>query len=66
MSQPLVSLRGLRKRYGKRRALDGVDLTIDGQQIFGIVGPDGAGKTRGSSRSRRPRHACWDTTCART
>jgi len=45
MSQPLVALRGLRKRYGKRRALDGVDLQIDGRQIFGVVGPDGAGKT---------------------
>jgi len=45
MSEPLVSLRGLVKRYGRRRALDGIDLAIDGQQIFGIVGPDGAGKT---------------------
>ncbi len=45
MSEPQVTLRGLVKRYGRRRALDGVDLTIDGQQIFGIVGPDGAGKT---------------------
>ena len=45
MSEPLVRLRGLAKRYGRRRALDGVDLTIDGRQIFGIVGPDGAGKT---------------------
>jgi ABC-2 type transport system ATP-binding protein len=45
MSEPLVTLRGLVKRYGRRRALDGVDLTIDGHQIFGIVGPDGAGKT---------------------
>jgi ABC-2 type transport system ATP-binding protein len=45
MSEPLVTLRGLVKRYGRRRALDGVDLTIDERQIFGIVGPDGAGKT---------------------
>ena len=45
MSEPLVILRGLVKRYGRRRALDGIDLTIDGHQIFGIVGPDGAGKT---------------------
>ena len=45
MSEPLVRLRGLAKRYGRRRALDGIDLTIDGHQIFGVVGPDGAGKT---------------------
>jgi len=45
MSDALVTLRGLVKHYGRRRALDGVDLTIDERQIFGVVGPDGAGKT---------------------
>jgi len=45
MSDALITLRGLVKRYGRRRALDGVDLTIDERQIFGVVGPDGAGKT---------------------
>jgi ABC-2 type transport system ATP-binding protein len=45
MTVPLVRLRGLEKRYGARRALAGVDLTIDERQIFGVVGPDGAGKT---------------------
>ncbi len=45
MAQPLISLRGLEKHYGRRRALAGIDLTLDGQQIVGIVGPDGAGKT---------------------
>jgi ABC-2 type transport system ATP-binding protein len=45
MSDPLVTLRGLVKRYGRRRALDGIDLDVDGRQIFGVVGPDGAGKT---------------------
>jgi len=38
-------LRGLRKSFGKRRALDGIDLLLEGPQIVGIVGPDGAGKT---------------------
>jgi drug efflux transport system ATP-binding protein len=33
------------KQYGKRRALAGIDLTLDGRQIVGVVGPDGAGKT---------------------
>jgi ABC-2 type transport system ATP-binding protein len=45
VSEPVVRLRGLVKRYGARRALDGIDLTLDGAQIVGIVGPDGAGKT---------------------
>jgi ABC-2 type transport system ATP-binding protein len=42
---PSLCLRGLRKRFGKRKALDGIDLTLEGPQIVGIVGPDGAGKT---------------------
>src|SRR5262249_49324200 len=40
-----LRLRGLVKRYGVRRALDGVDLELDGAQLVGVVGPDGAGKT---------------------
>src|SRR5262245_8478019 len=42
---PIVRLRGLRKSYGKRRALAGIDLEIADRQIFGLVGPDGAGKS---------------------
>src|SRR6202158_5323613 len=44
-SEPVISRRALHKRYGARPALAGVDLTLDGQQIVGVVGPDGAGKT---------------------
>ena len=40
-----IRLRGLEVRYGTKRALAGVDLTITGAQIVGVVGPDGAGKT---------------------
>jgi len=43
--RPSLRLRGLRKRFGKRKALDGIALTLEGPQIVGIVGPDGAGKT---------------------
>jgi ABC-2 type transport system ATP-binding protein len=43
--EAVVRLRNVRKRYGRRRALAGIDLTLPGQQIVGIVGPDGAGKT---------------------
>jgi ABC-2 type transport system ATP-binding protein len=42
---PSLQLRGLAKRFGKRRALAGLDLVLTGPQIVGIVGPDGAGKT---------------------
>lgn len=40
-----VRLGGLRKRYGKTRALDGLDLEIPKGVICGMVGPNGAGKT---------------------
>jgi ABC-2 type transport system ATP-binding protein len=43
--EPSLQLRGLRKSFGKRRALAGIDLALAGPQIVGIVGPDGAGKT---------------------
>jgi ABC-2 type transport system ATP-binding protein len=43
--EPSIWLRGLRKRFGKREALAGIDLDIRGAQMVGVVGPDGAGKT---------------------
>ena len=41
----MIELRGLEKRFGRRRALAGVDLVLERREIVGIVGPDGAGKT---------------------
>jgi ABC-2 type transport system ATP-binding protein len=43
--QSRIVLRNLRKRYGQRWGLAGIDLTLDGAGIVGIVGADGAGKT---------------------
>ncbi len=40
-----IRLRGLVKDFGRRRALAGIDLVLEGPQIVGIIGPDGAGKT---------------------
>jgi ABC-type multidrug transport system ATPase subunit len=42
---PAVRLRRLTKRYGRRVALNGVDLELAGREIVAVVGPDGAGKT---------------------
>jgi ABC-2 type transport system ATP-binding protein len=42
---PVIRLRGLRKRFGARTALAGIDLDVGDRQIFGVTGPDGAGKT---------------------
>src|SRR6202022_4501753 len=40
-----VSVIGLRKAYGKKVVLDGVDLTIGEGEVFALLGPNGAGKT---------------------
>lgn len=41
----LLSVRGLSIRYGERVALQGVDLDVLPNEIFGIIGPANAGKT---------------------
>lgn len=40
-----VSARGLIKRFGEVRAVDGIDLEVPRGMIFAILGPNGAGKT---------------------
>ncbi len=42
---PLLTLRGLHKRYGTFTAVDSIDLDAPPGQVFGILGPNGAGKT---------------------
>ncbi len=41
----VLRTRGLTKRFGKRRAVDGLDLEVRRGQVFGFLGPNGAGKT---------------------
>ena len=45
MGQPMIVARGLRKSWGATAAVDGLDLEVGRGEIFGLVGPDGAGKT---------------------
>lgn len=40
-----IRVHGLRKAYGKRIAVDGVDLAVRRGEIFGLIGADGAGKS---------------------
>jgi ABC-2 type transport system ATP-binding protein len=40
-----VSVEALVKRFGETTALDGVTFAVDKGEIFGFIGPDGAGKT---------------------
>ena len=44
-SEPVVRVRGLIKRYGRRDAVRGVDFDVYGGEIFAFLGPNGAGKT---------------------
>ena len=45
MSTPAVQVRDLRKHYGPKKAVDGLDLTVEQGEIFAVLGPNGAGKT---------------------
>lgn len=45
MSTPALRIQGLRKSFGRRAALDGLDLVIPRGSVFGLVGSNGAGKT---------------------
>jgi ABC-2 type transport system ATP-binding protein len=42
---PVVSVRGLHKRYGGLEAVAGIDLEVERGEIFAFLGPNGAGKT---------------------
>lgn len=40
-----IAVAGLRHRYGSRIALNGIDLRIEKGEIYGLLGPNGGGKT---------------------
>jgi len=45
LHNPAISIKGLVKRYGKKIAVNGLDLDVRPGEIVGLVGPNGAGKS---------------------
>jgi ABC-2 type transport system ATP-binding protein len=41
----VVTVRGLRKKYGSRAVVDGLDMNVHATEILGLTGTNGAGKT---------------------
>ncbi|WBB68415.1 ATP-binding cassette domain-containing protein [Micromonospora sp. WMMD812] len=44
-TRPAISVSGLRKTYGDKLVLDGIDLMVTEGSVFSLLGPNGAGKT---------------------
>lgn len=44
-TSPAIAANGLRKSYGDKVVLDGIDLTVPEGTVFALLGPNGAGKT---------------------
>lgn len=45
MTTPAIEINGLTKRYGSLTALDDISLSVNTGEMFGLIGPDGAGKS---------------------
>jgi ABC-2 type transport system ATP-binding protein len=45
LSDPAIDIKGMSKRFGKKIAVDKLDLKVSPGEIVGLVGPNGAGKT---------------------
>ncbi|MEU8800659.1 ATP-binding cassette domain-containing protein [Spirillospora sp. NPDC048819] len=45
MTNPAIAANGLRKSYGDKIVLDGIDLAVPEGTVFSLLGPNGAGKT---------------------
>jgi len=45
ITDPVIHVRGLTKRYGETQAVAGIDFDVARGEVFGLLGPNGAGKT---------------------
>uniref|UniRef100_UPI004048963B ATP-binding cassette domain-containing protein n=1 Tax=Yoonia sp. TaxID=2212373 RepID=UPI004048963B len=61
MTEVVVDAVGLTRNFGTKRAVDALDLKIERGTIYGLIGPNGSGKTAaklpliGTSKTRYPR-----------
>ena len=44
-AKPMIDVQGLSKRFGKLQAVSDLSISVQAGELFGLVGPDGAGKT---------------------
>ncbi len=44
-TSPVIDVHGLRKTYGDREVVRGIDLEVQHGEVFAFLGPNGAGKT---------------------
>lgn len=52
--EPVIQVRNLKKRYGKLKAVDGISLSVEKGEIFGLLGHNGAGKSTAMTGTRQP------------
>lgn len=45
MNDKTIDIQGITKRYGQTTALEGVSFSVKRGELFGLIGPDGAGKS---------------------
>jgi ABC-2 type transport system ATP-binding protein len=45
MGEIVIETQGLTKRYGRHTAVDSLNLTVNKGEVFGLLGPNGSGKT---------------------
>ena len=46
MSESILTVRNLRKKYGDHEVVKGINFSVEEGEVFGLLGPNGAGKTQ--------------------